>query len=256
MLNAATAFWFAVTALGQCLFALYILGFYGGAAMRGQPGHWNKVLVRGYVPGDAIGNAALGMHLLFAVAIIGGGLLQLLPSLRRAAPRFHRWNGRSYVMLAVLSSLVGTAMMWTRGAAGGPLMHTGLTLDAVLVGIFAFMAVREARARRFDSHRRWALRLFMAVSAVWFFRVGLMAWLMLTGRPVGFDPATFRGPFLDFLGFAQYLLPLALLELYLRAKASRSMLAHWAAAAMLVAATLVMGAGIFGAAMGMWLPRL
>jgi hypothetical protein len=93
-------------------------------------------------------------------------------------------------------------------------------------------------------------------SAVWFFRVGLMGWLVINGGPVGFDPQSFRGPFLDVLAFAQYLLPLALLELYLRAQASRNPLAGIGVAATLCVATVLMGVGIFGAAMGMWLPRV
>lgn len=255
-LKAAAAFWFTVTAVGQSIFILYILGFYGRAIAGGQPELVNKVLPRGYVAGDTAGNTALALHIVFAVAIIGGGLLQLLPGLRSAAPRLHRWNGRVYVTLAVVSSLAGLLMMLTRGTVGGPAMHAGMTVDALLVLAFAYLAVREARARRFDSHRRWALRLFMAVSAVWFFRVGLMGWLVINGKPVGFDPVSFRGPFLDVLAFAQYLLPLAVLELYLRAQASRNALAQGAVAGLLVLATAAMGAGVFGAAMGMWLPRL
>ncbi|KQV43183.1 DUF2306 domain-containing protein [Duganella sp. Root336D2] len=208
------------------------------------------------MPGDLAGNVALFMHVAFAVVIIAGGLLQLVPQMRTVAPVLHRWNGRTYVALAVVSSLAGMLMMATRGTVGGPFMYAGMTLDSLLVLGFAYMAVREARARRFDSHRRWALRLFMAVSAVWSFRVGLMGWLLINGGPVGFDPVAFRGPFLDVLAFAQYLLPLAVLELYFRALASRSMLAGRAMAATLFAATTLMGVGIFGAAIGMWLPRL
>lgn len=255
-LKAAAAFWFAVTALGQSLFVLYIVGFYGRALVLGQPESVNKVLPKGYVPADTAGNIALAVHVAFAAAIIAGGLLQLAPQLRAIAPRLHRWNGRLYVTLAVIASLAGLMMMLTRGTVGGPAMHAGMALVALLVLAFAFMAVRDARARRFDSHRRWALRLFMAVSAVWFFRVGLMGWLVVNGGPVGFDPATFRGPFLDVLAFAQSLLPLAVLECYLRAQASRNPLAKGTMAAALATLTVMMGIGIFGAAMAMWLPRL
>ncbi|MGW8389684.1 DUF2306 domain-containing protein [Pseudoduganella sp. HUAS MS19] len=255
-LKLATAFWFAVTTIGQLLFVLYILGFHGRAIVQGHPEAVNKVLPKGFVPGDSLGNAALFMHLAFAVVIIGGGLLQLVPQLRSAAPRLHRWNGRVYVTLAVVSSLAGMLMMVTRGTVGGAAMHAGMTIDALLVLAFAFMTVREARARRFDSHRRWALRLFMAVSAVWFFRIGLMGWLVINGGPVGFDPVAFRGSFLDVLAFAQYLLPLAVLELYFRTQASRISLARPAMAATLLVATVAMGVGIFGAAMGMWLPHM
>ena len=112
--------------------------------------------------------------------------------------------------------------------------------------------VEPSRQQRNES----ALRLFLAVSGVWFFRVGLMFWLIANRGPAGFDPQTFSGPFLTFLAFAQYLLPLALLELYLRAQQSRRGLTKLATAALLALATLAMAAGIAGAALVMWLPRL
>ena len=255
-LKAVAAFWFIITALGQSLFVLYILGFHGRAIALGQPELMNKVLPKGYVPGDTAGNLALVVHVLFAAFIIGGGLLQLVPQFRIRAPRMHRWNGRLYVTLAVISTLAGTLMLATRGTVGGPVMHAGMLVDAVLILLFSWLTVREAQAKRLDSHRRWALRLFMTVSAVWFFRIGLMAWLLLNGGPAGFDPGTFRGPFLDVLAFAQYLLPLAVLELYLRARSSANARLQGVTAALLAGATLLMCVGIFGATMGMWLPRL
>ena len=63
-----------------------------------------------------------------------------------------------------------------------------------------------------------APRLFLVVSAAWFFRAGLFLSILLFQRPVGFDVITFQGPFLTILGFAQYVFPLAVLEAYLRAR--------------------------------------
>ena len=108
----------------------------------------------------------------------------------------------------------------------------------------------------FRRHRRWALRLFMVVSAVWFFRIGLMGWLTINQGPVGIDFETFTGPFLNFLNFAQYLLPLAILEFYLRAREGSSPSAQWAVAATIAIATLLTAVGIFAATAGMWLPEL
>lgn len=61
--------------------------------------------------------------------------------------------------------------------------------------------------RRFDSHRRWALRLFLVVGGVWFFGIGLLASIVANQCPVGFNPNPFSGPFLSVLSFAQFLLP-------------------------------------------------
>lgn len=255
-LKAAAAFWYVVTVFGQLIFVVYIAGFYGRATVRGDLAAWAKVMPHGYVAGDPTGNTVVGVHLLFAALITLSGALQLLPVVRRLAPKLHRWNGRFYVMSAVLMSIGGLVMVWTRGSVGGALQHIAISINALLILACAGMALREAMARRFDVHRRWALRLFLAVSGVWFFRIGLMAWIVLNQGTVGFDPQTFRGPFLSFLAFAQYLLPLAVLELYLRAQRSAKPPMRHAMAVTLVGLTLLTAVGIGAASMIMWLPRL
>lgn len=255
-LSAAATFWFAATVIGQLVFAAYIVALYGGHGIRGNFQGWNAVMSHGHVPGDGVGNLATGIHLLLAAVIMLGGALQLLPQLRRLAPRVHRWNGRVYLAGAVLAALSGIYMLWWRGAVGDVVQHSGTSLNAVLVLLFAGLALRRALQRDIAAHRRWALRLFLVVSGVWFFRVGLMFWLAVNGGPAGFDPATFTGPALSFLAFAQYLLPLALLEGYLRSRDSGSAVARWTMAALLSLLTVAMGAGIAVASMGMWLPRM
>ncbi|MEL6216462.1 MAG: hypothetical protein AAFQ99_12395, partial [Pseudomonadota bacterium] len=129
-------------------------------------------------------------------------------------------------------------------------------VDGVLILVFAAIAMRLAMARRIVEHRRWAMRLFMVVSAVWFFRVGLMAWTMLTGG-AGIEWESFTGPFLYFLGFAQYLLPLAMLEWYFYCQRNPAATGfHYAFAAAMMIMTGVTAVGVFAATMGMWLPRM
>ena len=126
----------------------------------------------------------------------------------------------------------------------------------VLIWLFAALALRSALARDFRTHRRWALRLFLVVSAVWFFRIAFFLWLLIFRRPVGFDPVTFTGPFPTLMSFAQYLLPLGVLELYFLAQHSADMAHRIAMSFGLVLATLAMAAGIFGGAMFAWDPSI
>ena len=255
-LTASVNLWFLTAVAGQLVFAIYIAGFYGRATLSGDLAAWNKVMPHGYIPGDTAGNFAVGMHLLLALIITLGGALQLVPQIRRHAPTFHRWNGRLYISTAFLISLIGLYMVWTRGAVGDLTQHIGISINAVLIMLCALQTVRYARARKLAVHRRWALRLFIVASGVWFFRVGLMLWLALNGGPVGFDPHTFTGPFLNFLSFAQYLIPLGIVELYIRATGNTRPAARWAMAALLLIASIGMGAGIVVTTLGMWLPRL
>jgi hypothetical protein len=255
-LRLTAQFWFVVAFVGQLLFAYYVLAYYGGSAIEGSWHKWNKVFEHGYVAGDAIGNIAVGVHLFLALVVTVCGPLQLIPQIRTYAPTFHRWNGRIYLTTAVVTSIAGLVMLFNRGSVGGTIQHVAIALNAVLVIIFAAMALRYALARDFVTHRRWALRLFLVVSGVWFFRIGLMLWIVLNKGPAGFDPVTFQGPFLYFLGFANYLLPLAVLEIYFYAKDKGSAPQRVTVAVGLFVLTIAMAAGILFATKLMWLPRL
>lgn len=255
-LNAATAAWFVVAVLGQFIFVVYVVGFYGRAALLGHYASWNKVLAHGYIPGDTLGNLIVSLHLSFAALITGGGAVQLISGVRRIFPRFHRWNGRVYLILAVVQSVGGLVMVWTRGTVGGMSQSVAISINALLIMLCAGMTLRYALARRLDVHRQWALRLFLTVSGVWFFRIGLMFWIVVNQGPMGFDPHTFTGPALTTLAFAQYLLPLAVLQLYFRAQKNSSPIECLTMAACMGLLTLLTVVGTVAATMVMWLPHL
>lgn len=250
--------WTIVAVTGQLFFALYITMLYGGGLMAGRFAEaLDTFMPRGHVPGDSVGNTVIATHLLMAVLMITLSGVQLLPVIRRRAPQVHRWCGRIYATLASLLALGGLYLVWVRGgAAGDAFNHLGVTSNALVILFCVVMAVRAARARDIDTHRRWALRLYLATNGVWFFRIGLTLWLVIHGRPVGFDPDTFTGPFLIALAFAQFLLPLLILEGYLRARAHQRAAVHMAMATVLILCTMATAAGIGTATMILWWPRM
>ena len=254
-LKAAARFWFVVTVIGQLMFAFAVASFYGLTALRGDFHGWSRFISRGYVSGDTLGNLAVVMHVGSAVGIMLAGALQLIPQIRNRFPAFHRWNGRIYMLTAVSLSIAGLYMTWIRGSVGDIFQHLGSSLNAVLIMLSAAKALRYALARDFKTHRRWALRLFLVASASWFLRLMFFLSLLLFG-PVGFDPTTFRGPLLTFLSFASYLLPLAVLELYLRAQDRAGTLGRMATAVGLFVLTLAMVAGVFAVTMAIWVPQV
>jgi hypothetical protein len=258
ILNFAAASWLTVTTIGQWIFGIYILSFYGKSTLAGEFEKWNQVLPHGYVEGDWKGNLVVGMHVLLAAVLVIGGPLQLMPQIRSHFPRFHRWLGRTYVMTAIFVSLGGLIMIWTREGVGIDSRRVSISIQAIYIIGFAFMAIRYARARQFGKHRNWALRLFMVVSGVWFFRVLLMFWLLVNGGPVGFDPKTFTGPFLTALSIFSYAIPISLivLEMYFYAQKNQNKTFSMITSGVIFIATIVMGVGIFAATMGMWLPRI
>src|SRR4029077_11650189 len=149
-----------------------------------------------------------------AAVIMLAGAVQLVPQVRSRFPVFHRWNGRIYMLTALTLSLAGLYMTWIRGSVGDLPQHLGSTLNAILMWLFAAIALRYALARDLKTHRRWALRLFLALSGSWVYRLGFFLALVLNKGPFGFDPTTFTAPFPAFMSFANFLFPLAVLEIY------------------------------------------
>ena len=255
-LRAAASGWFIVAALGHWTFVAYVVAHYGPLLLRGGPPALSEShLPNGFVAGDTLGNAAVIAHLLLAVIVIGGGPLQLIPQIRSRWPTFHRRLGRTYVAAAMTSAFAGIYMVWTRGTVGDTLSHVAITLDGVLILAFAVLAARYAMARDFARHRRWALRLFVVASGVWFYRIGFSAWLAATGG-AGIDFDTFTGPFVSFISFGQYLVPLTVLELYYIARDRGDAVGRLAMACLLLMLTALTGAGTVAATFIMWLPRL
>ncbi len=252
-LNSATRFWFVVTVIGQLVFAFAVASFYGLTAARGSFVGWSKSITHGYVVGDTMGNFAVAMHLVSAVVVMLAGAVQLVPGVRGRFPSFHRWNGRIYMGTAVALSLAGLYMHWVRGSVGDLSSHLVSSLNAVLIWVCGGMALRYALAHDFRRHRRWALRFFLVVIASWFFRLMFFLWLLLFGQ-AGFDPSTFRGPLLTFISFAQLVVPLATLEVYLWARDGGGALRRLTTAVGLFVMTLAMAAGIFAVTMAVWVP--
>jgi tetratricopeptide (TPR) repeat protein len=255
-LKAAAGVWLVVTVVGQFIFAFAVASFYGLTALRGDYFPWHKFISRGHVTGDTAGNSAIAAHVASAAIIMFAGSLQLIPQIRNRFPVFHRWNGRIYMSFAVLGAAAGLYLTWLRGTVGDLSQHIGSSIGALLIFLFAALALRSALARDFVAHRRWALRLFLVVSGAFFIRLILFVSGVIFKGPFGFNPQTFTGPFLTINTFAQYLVPLAVLEVYFRAQDRPSARNRFAAAGLLFVMTLVMIGGIFAVTLTIWMPQV
>jgi uncharacterized membrane protein len=250
VLRSAVGCWFFVTLVGQWLFMYYIVALYGASTVTGHFEGWARkpTLFKGYIPGDTVGNLAFASHVLFAAVVAFGGTLQLIPHIRERAIGVHRWIGRTFLVAAVVIGGGGLYMVWVRHARFDAVHSFSISLNAVLILVFVAVAWRAARVGDVESHRRWALRTFMVANgAGLFIRVIYAGWSVFTvgaGTTKQMD-----GPMNYFFAFASYLLPLAVLELYLRARASTSTLARFATAIVVVALTAYMTVGTFAAAM-------
>ncbi len=249
-LRSAAGLWFLVVLIGQWLFAYYIVALYGALTVSGHFEGWTKkaTLVKGYVEGDTLGNLTFAAHILLAVVVVFGGVLQLIPQIRERAIAVHRWNGRVFLVAAAAVGVDGLYMIWVRQASWNPVNSVSVSLNAVLILVFAAVAWRAARARDIDSHRRWALRTFLVVNGpAAFIRIGVAAWSVLASG-AGLDGSDGPGPMMYFFMFASYLVPLGVLELYLRARTSATIV-RFATAIVLLAFTAYMSVGTYAAAM-------
>lgn len=255
-LRGASLLWFTVAAIGQIAFIGFILAFYGVRTATGNFASWNdKPLIDGYIQGDRLGNSVFAAHVLLASVVTLCGLMQLVPALRRKWPRLHRWSGRTFMVIALFMALSGVWLAVVRGTYLSVISAAAILINAVLILVFVGLAWRHAVKRRFEQHRRWAMRTFMVVSGVWFLRIGLMGWVLINRGPVGMNK-TMSGPVDIVMTFGSYLIPLAILELYEAAKRSESGALKALTAAVLALAAAYTAAGVFGTIAFMWGPYL
>lgn len=252
LLRRSAITWFVVATLGQAAFVWMILAHYGGKTLAGNYAGWNdKPLIKGYVTGDTAGNVVFAVHVLLAAAVTTGGLLQLIPTVRQCAPALHRRTGRMFFSVAIVMAASGLWLTWVRHTYLSMISAVAVSLDGVLIVTCAIMAWRLALRRDFAAHRRWAMRAFMVVNGVWFLRVGMMAWVLLSGGGIGMNDRL-SGPADIAIQFGAYLIPLAVLEAYFRAQASDARARKRTAAALLLVSSAITAMGIGGAVAFMW----
>lgn len=253
-LRGAGMAWWLAAAAGQLAFVTFIIRFYGSRTLSGHIERWNdKGLIKGYIPHDDGGNALFGAHALLAALITLAGLAQLFPPLRRAFPQIHRWTGRVFFVIAYFMALSGLWMGWVRGARLSMVSAVATSLNAVLILVFATLAWRFALGRRFEDHRRWAMRTFMVVNGVFFLRIGMMAWVLANHGPLWIGD-NLEGPMGAALSFGSYLVPLAALEAYFAAGRSEGPAPKLAAALLVLSLAGVTALGAVGATIVLWRP--
>jgi len=256
LLRRAGVAWFLVAAAGQGAFIWMIVAHYGRRTLAGDLAGWNdKPIIKGYVSGDHLGNLMFAVHVLLAAVVTLGGLLQLVPAVRRRAPALHRWNGRLFFVVAYAMALGGLWLTWVRHTYLSPISAVSVSINGALILITAAFAWRLAVARKFESHRRWAMRAFLVVNGVWFLRVAIMAWVLMSGGGLGMNH-TLSGPADIVLQFGSYLIPLAVLEVYFYAQRSVRPAVKYGAASLVVAMTIVTAGGVAGAVAFMWGPYM
>jgi Predicted membrane protein (DUF2306) len=248
--------WFATAALGLMAFALYALVFFVPPTVMGDFAQWdrNTRMEYGYIEGDSAGNAQFAAHVMVAGTMTLAGLLQMIPALRRRYPKVHRWTGRVFLLTAVIGAATGLLMKWFRAPVVVDVQNLAISFNAVLILLMAWLTLHFALKRDFARHQRWAMRLWLVASGVWFIRVGILAWGLLHTALTGGD-----GPFApDFMvvSFISYLVPWAVYEAYQLAARMGTDTAKLAMAGVMMVCAALTLVGVGGASMVFWLPLL
>ncbi|MCV7181146.1 DUF2306 domain-containing protein [Mycolicibacterium murale] len=233
----------ALLSVSGLQFVLYIALTYIVRLFDGDLDRWNGGFLPGlYSPENAGATGSIGLHFVTGAVVMVLGCVQLIPVIRTRWPVVHRWIGRLYVATAILTAIGGLGFIVLQRTVGGIVMDVGFGLYGLLMILSAVQAIRYARARDFDRHRAWAVRLFALVIASWLYRMqyGLSTLVDFDGRTTDF-----RGWFDYTMDFFFYLPNLAIAELYLRARRVNSSVAMRGAA---VAALLVSVAVVAGGA--------
>jgi Predicted membrane protein (DUF2306) len=247
--------WFVAATLGQWAFVVFILAYFGLRTLSGDFAALNeKSHITGYVPGDMLGNLQLLLHVFLGAAVTFAGTLQLFPIIRRRWPAVHRWNGRAFLLAALIATLTGFYLTWVRGSQLNLPSALSTSLNGVLILVFATLAWRSARARDFARHRAHALRAYLLVNGVWFLRIGIVPVSAVLGS-LGYS-VTYDGVVFLVVSYMSWLAPLALLQLYLIAERASGKRFQQAVAMLLIVLALLTAAGSAAAVMFMWLPAL
>lgn len=163
-----------------------------------------------------ISNLGIGMHFVCGAVLVLAWPILLSSHIRAHHRAVHRWTGRAYVTAGLLAGTGGLSFIFTRGAYTQSASIAFGIWGAVMM-LSAAMAYFHARAKRFDLHRAWAIRLFAMVLGSWLFDLEIRAWKDLAGG-VGFGEGSASGP-LDYAMLYLFFVPnLLVAEFFIRNK--------------------------------------
>lgn len=254
--KALTTTWLSIILVGQWLFAAYIAAQFGKPFFEGDDSGANfSHMIKGHVAGDSFGNGILLLHILPVFLLCMSGFFQLVPYVRNNYPRFHRWNGRAFLVIGLSGALTGLWLTWFRDTRLSDIGAIGITLNGLLIPIAVAFAWYYARLRNFNAHKRWAVQAFILINGVWTFRLMLMGWFMVNQGPLG-NSSNIDGPADIAFSFACYALPMIIAEIYFWAERSKTKKATIVLNLTLSIAVTITLIGVLAASMMMWGPKI
>lgn len=157
--------------------------------------------------------AAFYAHIISGPLAVLVGVLLMLSGGRPRYRQIHRPAGRLQILL-VLAVVAPSGLVMAREAMAGPIAAFGFASLAIATAVCAATALCRARARKFQSHQRWATRGFILLASPLLLRLisGVLIVLQLESE------WAYR-----LNAWVSWLVPLAILEALWRFRASRNL---------------------------------
>ena len=182
------------TLAGLGLFGAYIALRASGATIKNFE-QWQALVAGLPMPtaSEWIANLGIGLHFLMGTVLVLAWPILLSARIRSRHRKVHRWTGRIYVAAGSLAGAGGLSYILTHGTFSRAAAIAFSLWGAVMM-LSSVMAYVHARARRFDRHRAWAIRLFAMVLGSWLFDIEIQAWTDWAGG-IGMNADGASGPF-------------------------------------------------------------
>jgi hypothetical protein len=229
------------TLAGMGMFGAYIALRASGATIRNFE-QWQNLVAGRPMPtaSEWIANLGIGMHFLMGTVLVLAWPILLSARIRARHGKVHRWTGRIYVTAGFPAGAGGLSYILTHGTSSRAAAIAFSLWGAVMM-LSSVMAYVHARARQFDRHRAWAIRLFAMVLGSWLFDIEIQAWTDWAGG-IGMHADGASGPF-DLALLVLFFVPnLLVAEFFIRNMHRRLVLPgrlKWVAVAVFGAAGLV-----------------
>lgn len=182
------------TLVGMGLFGAYVALRASGATIKNFE-QWQNLVAGRPMPtaSEWIANLGIGLHFLMGAVLVLAWPILLSARIRTRHRRVHRWTGRIYITAGFLAGAGGMSFILTYGTFSRAAAIAFSLWGAVMM-LSSVMAYVHARARQFDRHRAWAIRLFAMVLGSWLFDIEIQAWKDMAGG-IGMHPDGASGPF-------------------------------------------------------------
>lgn len=216
--------------IGMAIFGAYIVLRASGATTRNFH-QWHELLDSAPMKSAAgwIASIGIGIHYFMGVVLVLAWPILFSARIRARHRRVHRWTGRVYVSAGLLAGIGGMSFILARHEGSAP--HIAFAMWGSVMMLSSVMAYVHARAKRFDLHRAWAIRLFAMVLGSWIFDLEYRAWEDMTGG-AGMGKSEDPGWFDYAINYLFFVPNLLVAEFFIRNKhrtITRQRLLKWAA---------------------------